>query len=185
MRVIVLAATKRSGLQEAKNLGIDPVAIVTPRSLDAARGVLADRIMDASSLTPEMREELLPHALPSIETVRPGPVDMVAATEKSLDAAKSVLTDMDAGAVEALRALARKIDAWDQIVEWALDDADETKGGRPTVPQNDNVSISAYLKYCDQLGLTPTGRKALGVKDGGEGGKKAKLTALRSVGASA
>ncbi|KQQ65712.1 hypothetical protein ASF63_10145 [Microbacterium sp. Leaf320] len=179
MRVIVMAATKASGLMEANNLDIDPVAIVTPRSPDAARGVIADRIMEASSLTPEMREKLIDGVTPSIVTTRDA-VDMVAATEKSLDAASKILTDMDAGAVEALRALARKIDAWDQIVDWALEDAAETKGGRPTVPQNDNVSISAYLKYCDQLGLTPTGRKALGVKDGGEGGKKAKLTALRS-----
>lgn len=179
MRVIVMAATKASGLMEAKNLDIDPVAIVTPRSPDAARGIVADRIMEASSLTPEMREKLIDGVTPSIVTTRDA-VDMVAATEKSLEAASKILTDMDAGAVEALRALARKIDAWDQIVDWALEDAAETKGARPTVPQNDNVSISAYLKYCDQLGLTPTGRKALGVKDGGEGGKKAKLTALRA-----
>lgn len=70
------------------------------------------------------------------------------------------LTPADEGAKAALLALARKIDAWDVIVEWAFEDADED-GGRPRVPQNDNVSISAYLKGCEQLGLTPTGRAAL------------------------
>ena len=100
-------------------------------------------------------------------------MDLVAATERSIVAAR--LGDIDAGAVEALRALARKIQAWDQIVEWALDDA--SGDGRPTVPQNDNVSISAYLKYCDQLGLSPAGRKALDLKEKVAGGK---LSALRA-----
>lgn len=89
------------------------------------------------------------------------------------------LTPMDSGAVEAMYALARKIDAWDVIVEWALDDAAEREGSRPAVPQNDNVSLSAYLKYCDQLGLSPAGRKALGAKKEAASAKAAKLTALR------
>lgn len=102
--------------------------------------------------------------------------DLVEATETAI-AAATHLTRMDEGAVEALRALARKIDAWDQIVEWALDDARE--GSRPSVPQNDNVSLSAYLKYCDQLGLSPAGRKVLQLKQEGASAKSAKLTALR------
>lgn len=65
------------------------------------------------------------------------------------------LRDVDAAAVAAARALARKIDAWDVIVDWALDDASETRGARPTVPANDNVSISSFLKYLDQLRLVP------------------------------
>lgn len=101
-------------------------------------------------------------------------VDLVGATEKAIEAA-SHLTDADAGAVEAMRALARKIDAWDQIVDWALDDAGDKPGSRPTVPQNDNVSLSAYLKYCDQLGLSPAGRKALDLKKERAGGKLAAL----------
>jgi len=100
-------------------------------------------------------------------------MDLVAATERAIVAAR--LGDIDAGAVEALRALARKIQAWDLIVEWAVDDAPE--GKRPAVPQNDNVSISAYLKYCDQLGLSPAGRKALDLKEKVAGGK---LSALRA-----
>ena len=105
--------------------------------------------------------------------------DLVAETERSIKAATH-LTDMDLGAVEAIRALARKIDAWDQIVEWALNDAQQKAGARPAVPQNDNVSISAYLKYCDQLGLSPAGRKALDIDKAGESGGS-KLGKLRSV----
>lgn len=60
-----------------------------------------------------------------------------------------------APAVAAARALARKIDAWDVIVQWAIEDAAETRGARPSVPANDNVSIASFLKYLDALGLTP------------------------------
>lgn len=105
--------------------------------------------------------------------------DLVDATETAIKAADH-LTTMDDGAIEALRALARKIDAWDQIVEWALDDVVGKTGARPSVPQNDNVSISAYLKYCDQLGLTPAGRKSLDLDKGGESGGS-KLGKLRTV----
>lgn len=107
--------------------------------------------------------------------------DLVDATEAAI-AAATHLTEMDDGAVEAMRALARKIDAWDQVVQYALDDlaGNETKGARPSVPQNDNVSISAYLKYCDQLGLTPAGRKSLDIDKAGESGGS-KLGKLRGV----
>ena len=101
-------------------------------------------------------------------------MDLVGATEDSISAGQ--FTAVDAGALEALRALARKIQAWDVIVEFALDDAPQSMS-RPSVPQNDNVSLSAYLKYCDQLGLTPAGRKALDMKKAGPGGK---LSAIRS-----
>lgn len=177
MRVIVIAQTKRAGADVAQALGVEPVAIVTPRTQAAAAGIVADQIVEAPGLTHDARALLRPLVEACLQAARG--IDMVAATEKALEAASRNLTDADAGAVEALRALARKIDAWDQIVEWALDDASETRGARPAVPQNDNVSISAYLKYCDQLGLSPAGRKALGVRDGGVSGKKAKLTALR------
>ncbi|WP_163168096.1 hypothetical protein [Arthrobacter sp. Alg241-R88] len=106
--------------------------------------------------------------------------DLVKATEAAI-AAATHLVDSDQGAVEAMRALARKIDAWDLIVAWAIDDVSHQKdGGRPAVPANDNVSISAYLKYCDQLGLTPAGRKTLDIDKGGESGGS-KLGKLRSV----
>lgn len=67
-RIIVLAATKRMGLDEARAHGIEPVAVVTPRSLDAARGVVADSILYSAGLTNEERELLLDHAMPSIAT---------------------------------------------------------------------------------------------------------------------
>ena len=107
---------------------------------------------------------------------------LVSVESSSLEAIKVAahLTAMDAGTVQALLALARKIDAWDTIVDWALDDVADSDGkARPAVPQNDNVSLSAYLKYCDQLGLSPAGRKALALKKEGESAKSAKLTALR------
>lgn len=83
------------------------------------------------------------------------------AVDKAL-AAATHLDDLgaDAGAVEALRALARKIDAWDEIVQWAIEDAAEVDG-RPKVPANDNTSLPTFLKYCEALGLTPGSRKAL------------------------
>lgn len=69
-RIIVLAPTKAEGYDEARALGIEPVAVITPRSLAAAHGITADELMDARNLTPEMRDELMPHALPSLATSR-------------------------------------------------------------------------------------------------------------------
>ncbi len=67
---------------------------------------------------------------------------------------------LDAGAVAAAGALARKIDEWDVIVEWAREDAAETES-RPKVPANDNTSLPTFLRYCEALGLTPSSRRAL------------------------
>ena len=67
-RIIVLAPTKTEGYDEARALGIEPVAVITPRSPAAGHGVIADELMDARNLTPEMRDALLPHALPSLAT---------------------------------------------------------------------------------------------------------------------
>lgn len=104
---------------------------------------------------------------------------LVEATASAVEAATH-LTPADDGAVAAMLALARKIDAWDQIVEYALDDiAGAAKGARPAVPQNDNVSLSAYLKFCDQLGLTPAGRaKLVEKKPEGKGGKLGRLSSV-------
>lgn len=82
--------------------------------------------------------------------------NIIDATEQAIEAATH-LTKKDAGAVEAMRLLARKIAAWDQIVEWAIEDAARNES-RPVVPANDNVSIPTYLKYAEALGLTPAGR---------------------------
>lgn len=75
------------------------------------------------------------------------------ALERSIANAKH-LRARHSATIAAARALARKIDAWDVIVEWALDDAEQMKK-RPAVPTNDNVSIASFLKYLDALGLTP------------------------------
>ena len=106
--------------------------------------------------------------------------DVLDATEAAIKAATH-LTDMDKGAVEALRSLAAKIDAWDVIVDWASDDVAGMEGRRPAVPANDNVSIPTYLKFCESLGLTPTGRTRAQIEKGkGDGGGSA-LGRLRSV----
>lgn len=98
------------------------------------------------------------------------------ATEAAIQAA-SHLTDMDKGALETLRFLARKIDTEDELRELALAYAAENKQRPPAV---DNVSIPTYLKFCDSLGLTPVARKALTEKkQGAQGGGK--LAHLRSV----
>jgi len=106
--------------------------------------------------------------------------DVRDATEASIKAAKH-LTDMDSGALEALRSLADKIDAWDTIVDWANDDVSGVEGKRPAVPANDNVSIPTYLKFCESLGLTPNGRTRAQIEKGkGDGGGNT-LGRLRSV----
>ena len=95
-------------------------------------------------------------------------VSLVAALDRSLRNAKH-LRARDAAAVAAARALARKIDAWDVIVDWALEDASMNSNGRPAVPANDNVSLATFLKYMDSLGLLPGGeavKPAVKVKAG-------------------
>lgn len=108
-------------------------------------------------------------------------VNLVEATEKAFQAAAH-LTAADAGSMAALLALARKIDAWDVIVDWAFEDAAEDES-RPKIPSNDNVSIATYLKGCEQLGLTPAGRAALTKgkpqPEPATTSKTAKLTALQ------
>jgi len=90
-----------------------------------------------------------------------GPV--LAATEEAIEKAKAErrLGVMDAGALAAIRVLARKIDEeqdrWDYCMEWA----EYGRGGDdppPKPPPMDNVSIPIYLKFCESLGLTPAGR---------------------------
>ena len=60
----------------------------------------------------------------------------------------------------AARALAWKIDHWDELAEQAISDAEaKGKGARPAVPQNDNTSLPTFLKYCAALGLVPEEEK--------------------------
>ena len=72
--------------------------------------------------------------------------------ERSI-AAATHLTARDAGIVAAARALAARIDAWNVIVQWAIEDV--TGEGRPKVPANDNTSLPTFLKYLDALQLVP------------------------------
>ena len=81
------------------------------------------------------------------------PVSTVSDALEVALAASTHLTERDAATVAAARALAAKIDAWDVIVDWAHGDMDEMDKKRPAVPDNDNVSASAYLKYLAALGL--------------------------------
>lgn len=99
------------------------------------------------------------------------------ATTEAIAAAdhlKGAAAKQYAGAIEAVKALARKIDAWDVIVQWAIEDAAEAEGRgvRPAVPQNDNVSLASYLKYMDTLGLTPAAQNAIPKKGAAEAPKK-------------
>lgn len=103
--------------------------------------------------------------------------DLSDATESAL-AAATHLTPADEGTIEALRVLARKIDQDEERWEYALSYATENKT-RP--PATDNVSLPTYLRYCEALGLTPSGRAKLKAPKGAQGGK---LAQLRSVGGS-
>ena len=96
---------------------------------------------------------------------------VVEATERAIAAADH-LTDADAGAIETLRYLARKIDTEAELREMALRWAREHNERPPAV---DNVSIPTYLKFCEALGLTPSGRLKFEKKGDAGGGKLASL----------
>lgn len=67
-RIIILAPTKQIGIEHAETLGIDPVAIATPRSPFSVYGVTADEIIEAPGLTADQRAELKTHAEPCLAT---------------------------------------------------------------------------------------------------------------------
>lgn len=67
-RVIVMAPTKQAGRQHAELVGIEPVAIVTPRSPHAARGLVADEVVEAEGLTAEGRDALMIEVAPGLAT---------------------------------------------------------------------------------------------------------------------
>ena len=95
---------------------------------------------------------------------------------------QKIINARHSGTIAAARALADKIDQWDRIVQWAVEDKDEFDLARPAVPQNDNVSLPSFLKYCEALGLTVSADRAQ-VKSSGSAGKGAsgvsKLEALQ------
>lgn len=108
---------------------------------------------------------------------------LLAATDLAIAEGRraGILTTNDEGAIELLRHLAKKIDAWETIVEWALDDAAMLgPAARPKVPAFDNTTPGTYAKLAESLGLTPSGRHAIGAKSGETSGKAGKLTALRA-----
>lgn len=67
-RTIVLALTKQEGRETAEALGIEPVAIVTPRSPHASVGIVADAIIEAPGLDRSVVDELMMNAGPSLAT---------------------------------------------------------------------------------------------------------------------
>ena len=80
-------------------------------------------------------------------------LSVLEALESSLQAATH-LEPKHAATVGAARALAAKIDAWDVIVAWALEDVSDDPKARPAVPANDNTSLGTYARYLEYLGLT-------------------------------
>jgi len=104
--------------------------------------------------------------------------EILDATDKAIAAAPH-LGPMDAGTVEAIRALALKIDLQDDYFR-ELAAHNEERKLRP--PSQDNVSIPTYLKYAEALGLTPSGRTKAEIeppKGAGPGGTLGKLQSLK------
>lgn len=92
------------------------------------------------------------------------PESVFQATEEAIDAATH-LTKMDSGAISAVLKVARQIDYL-----MANDGLNESG-------KFDNVSIPVFLKYCNELGLTPMGRTKL--EPDKAPGKTGKLLALQ------
>lgn len=67
-RIIVLALTKQQGRETAEAHGVEPVAIVTPRSPHASVGIIADAIIEAPGLDRSVVDELMGNAGPSLAT---------------------------------------------------------------------------------------------------------------------
>lgn len=105
--------------------------------------------------------------------------DVYQATLDSLKAAAHLRPE-DKGAIEALLALALKIDGADDTFT-TLSELAAQAGSRP--PSPDNVSFPTYLKYCESLGLTPAGRERIGLlhKDEQTDEASVRLARLRSV----
>ena len=93
------------------------------------------------------------------------PESVFEATEAAIGAATH-LTKMDAGAIAATLKVAKQID-------YLLANDGLNESGK-----FDNVSVPVYLKYCNELGLTPLGRTKL--VDGKTKQTASKLGALKS-----
>jgi hypothetical protein len=115
-------------------------------TLQALRGFAAEHGIELTGL--RRKEDVLAR-------VSGDPDSLVAATERSIeDAVRLGVLDrrLNAGPIEAILALARKIDVTDAYMQALAQDA-ERHGTRP--PSPDNVSLSAYLKFSEKLCLLP------------------------------
>jgi hypothetical protein len=84
---------------------------------------------------------------------------VLAAVDRSIKAAGAALGEKDAGAVAALRVLARNIDMASGHDASVGEDGELVEERRPR--GFDNVTLPTFLKYLDALGLTPAGRKGI------------------------
>lgn len=100
------------------------------------------------------------------------------ALNESVAKATHLNATVDAAAIEAARALARKIDLADEYFE-RLAAYHAENDLRP--PSADNVSIPTFLKYCESLGLTPAGRTKLTEGKKPEGKPGGKLASVSNV----
>lgn len=96
---------------------------------------------------------------------------VVEATRSSIAAIRALpggghLTPADDGAIAALLVLAQKIDDLADVKAGVSGDG-ELVEERRRPQQLDNVSMPTFLKFCDALGLTPAGRRALAEKKTG------------------
>ena len=69
-RIIIVSPTKAAGAEEARERGIDPIAVVTPRRPHAAYDLVADDVVWSDALTDGDRAELELHVLPSLATTQ-------------------------------------------------------------------------------------------------------------------
>lgn len=69
-RIVIVARTKVLGAELAEARKITPVAIVTPRTPQAACGISADDIVWADDLSTEERASLEPQLLPTLAMTR-------------------------------------------------------------------------------------------------------------------
>ena len=116
-------------------------------------------------------------------TRQKAPVTVVDATEASIKAAQAAgqLLGQDDAALAALRVLAKKIDAMTDVPAGVTADGEIVEERKRPEPL-DNVSVPTFLKYLNELGLTPLGRKTLlaAKKEGGGGsGAPSRLSVLR------
>jgi hypothetical protein len=120
---------------------------------------------------PAPRKRAAKKATPPPPPEPPKPVfeSVLEETDRAITAAPH-LGAMDAGAIAVARELAFTIDQ--------MHDRPSTDIDGKALPL-DNVTIPTYLRFCEQLGLTPAGRIKLGDPKTKVGGKLGQLRAIR------